>query len=240
MWISSTALLDGQLVNTSLSETLGEEPVHLCQVLIVDDHPVYSDGLQLALEARGPYKVVAIAGTADAAMGLARQVAPDIILLDVELPGSNGCDLISPLGRICPDAKIVILTGHTEAEYALTAVRLGAHGFLQKSMNAGQLVAALDQVVRGERVIGQPATLTAVLTECSHLMRDRDREKLGVSSQEVEILRLAAAGKNNRDIGNLQFWSEITVKRKMQDIYRKLGVKSRAQAVAEAIRLGYI
>jgi DNA-binding NarL/FixJ family response regulator len=215
------------------------EDHRLC-VLIVEDHPVYADGLQMVLEMRGAFRVVGIAGTSSAALSMARQFVPGLVLLDVELPDANGFDLISPLSRICPDAKIVVLTGHGEDEYALTAVRLGAHGYLQKDMTSTQVVGALEQVARGERVIGKPQTLTAVLSECSTLMRDRDREKLGVSGQEVEIIRLAASGLNNKDIGAHQFWSEITVKRKMQDIYRKLSVKTRAQAVAEAIRLGYI
>lgn len=240
MGTPSTALIEGARVEGSTLETPREEPDHQLRVLIVEDHPVYADGLQMVLEARGPYRIVGVAGTANAALSMARQYEPQIILVDVELPKVSGFDLISPVSRICPEAKIVVLTGHGEEEYALKAVQLGAHGYLQKDMNASQLLSALEQIAAGERVIGKPQTLTAVLTECSHLMRDRDREKLGVSGQEVEIIRLAAAGLNNKDIGIHQFWSEITVKRKMQEIYRKLGVKTRAQAVAEAIRLGYI
>lgn len=240
MGTPSTSLIEGSRVEVTIAETQGEEPDGRLQVLIVEDHPVYADGLQMVLESHGPYRVVGIAGTTNAALSMARQYDPQIILVDVELPEVSGFDLISPISRICPQAKIIVLTGHGEDEYALRAVRLGAHGYLQKDMNASQLLSALEQITQGERVIGKPKTLTAVLNECSHLMRDHDREKLGVSGQEVEIIRLAASGMNNKDIGIHQFWSEITVKRKMQDIYRKLGVKTRAQAVAEAIRLGYI
>ncbi|HZC07747.1 MAG TPA: response regulator transcription factor [Ktedonobacterales bacterium] len=240
MGTQSTSVIEGIHADVSASEMLGEEPAQSQHVLIIEDHPVYADGLQAILEARGPYRVVGIAGTANAALTMARQYNPQIILLDVELPSVNGFDLVSPISRICPQAKTIILTGHSEDEYALKAVRLGVHGFLQKDMTASQLLGAIEQVARGERVIGKPQTLTTVLTECSTLMRDRDREKLGVSGQEVEIIRLAASGLSNKDIGIHQFWSEITVKRKMQDIYRKLSVKTRAQAVAEAIRLGYI
>jgi DNA-binding NarL/FixJ family response regulator len=98
----------------------------------------------------------------------------------------------------------------------------------------------LRAVVRGERVIGQPEALSSVLVEFGRVLRERERQRRGLTDQEIEILKLAAAGLNNKDIGTQQFWSEITIKRKMQDIYRKLDVKSRAQAVAEAIRLGLI
>lgn len=211
------------------------------RVMIVDDHPVYVGGLQSILEAGKTYRVVGTAASSDAARAMAHQVAPDLVLLDIELPNASGFDLISPITRTCPDCKIVVLTGYSgDSSHALTAVRLGAHGFLQKDMRGSQIVAALDMVMRGERVIGKPQTLTAVLEECSQLMRDNDRERRGITEQEVEIIRLAAAGLNNKAIGAHQFFSEITVKRKMKDIYGKLGVKSRAQAVAEAIRLGYL
>lgn len=217
-----------------------EEPDQRLRVLIVEDHPVYADGLTMALESRGPYKVVGVAGNSNAALTFARQVDPQMILLDVELPGESGLSLISSLSRMCPGAKIVILTGYGEEDVALQAVRLGAHGYLQKDLTSAQLVELLAKVARGERIIGKPETLTAVLNECGKLMRDRERERLGVTDAEVEIIRLAAGGMNNKDIGKHQFWSEITVKRKMQDAYRKLGVKTRAQAVAEAMRLGFI
>jgi DNA-binding NarL/FixJ family response regulator len=107
-------------------------------------------------------------------------------------------------------------------------------------MSGDAILASLRKVLSGERVIGEPQAMTAVLNEFSHVLQQRERERYGLTDQEVEILRLAASGLNNKDIGLSQFWSEITVKRKMQDIYRKLEVKSRAQAVAAAIRLGFI
>lgn len=241
MAMPSASVANGERANVSIQDMfLYEESNHGSRVLIIEDHPLYVDGLVMMLESRDAYKVVGVAASSNTALSMARQFDPQIVLLDIELPGVSGLDLISPLSRICPQSKIVILTGHGEDGVALAAVRLGAHGYLQKDLNSAQLLSALELIVKGERVIGKPQTLTAVLNECSHLMRNRDREKLGISEQEVEIIKLAAAGKNNKDIGQHQFWSEVTVKRKMQDIYRKLGVKTRAQAVAEAIRLGYI
>jgi len=241
MAMPSASVANGERANVSMPATLlGEEPDQGSRVLIIEDHPLYVDALTQVLEARGAYKVVGVAASSSMALSMARQFEPQIVLLDLELPGASGLDLISPLSRICPQSKIVILTGHGEDGVALAAVRLGAQGYLQKDLNSAQILSALELIAHGERVIGKPQTLTAVLNECSFLMRNRDREKLGISDQEVEIIKLAAAGKNNKDIGLHQFWSEVTVKRKMQDIYRKLGVKTRAQAVAEAIRLGYI
>lgn len=240
MGTSHTTFTPGESHDVSAIKTTEEKSDHRYRVLIIEDHPYYASGLKWDLEANGPYDVIGVAGSWPAALALARTAEPHLIILDVELPGGSGFDLISPLSRICPDAKIAILTGHSEDQYALTAVRLGANGFFQKDMEPELLRKSLEQVIKGERVIGKPRTLTAVLVEASQLMRNRDREKLGVSEQEISILRLAASGLNNKSIGAHQFWSEITVKRKMQDIYRKLSVKTRAQAVAEAMRLGYL
>lgn len=223
-----------------LLERQRDESDQRLRVLIIEDHPMYAEGLTMNLEARGPYNVVGVAGNSNDALKLARQIEPRLILLDIELPGENGLNLISTLTRICPEAKVVILTGHGEEEVALQAVRLGAHGYLQKDLQSAEILSLLGKVASGERVIGKTETLTAVLNECGKLMRDRDRDQLGITDVEVEIIRLAAQGMNNKEIGKFQFWSEITVKRKMQDAYKKLGVKTRAQAVAEAMRLGFI
>jgi NarL family two-component system response regulator YdfI len=98
----------------------------------------------------------------------------------------------------------------------------------------------LRAVLRGDRLVAQPTVLSAVLEEFGHLLREREQERFGLTEQEITILRLAAAGLNYKDIGAQQFWSEITIKRKMRDIYRKMDVNGRAQAVAEAIRVGII
>jgi DNA-binding NarL/FixJ family response regulator len=184
--------------------------------------------------------VVAQAANDAEALPLARRCQPDIILLDIALGGTNGLDLVNRLRHACPNARIVVLTGMPEREHLMTAMRLDVHGFLQKDMSGDAIKAALRQVLRGERVIGQPVMLTVALQEFGQLMRERARERSGLTEQEVEVLRMAAGGLNNREIGARQFLSEITIKRRLQDIYRKLGVKSRAQAVAEAMRLGWI
>jgi DNA-binding NarL/FixJ family response regulator len=241
MGIPTASVIAHQPLETyGLLERQRDESDQRLRVLIIEDHPVYADGLTIGLEARGPYKVVGVAGNSNDALTLARQLEPGLILLDIELPGENGLHLISTLTRICPEAKVVILTGHDEEEVALQSLRLGAHGYFQKDLHSAEIASLLGKVANGERIISKTETLTAVLNECGKLMRDRDRERLGITDVEVGIIRLAAQGMNNKDIGKFQFWSEITVKRKMQDAYKKLGVKTRAQAVAEAMRLGFI
>lgn len=215
-------------------------PVRRSRVLIIDDHPLYRAGLQALLKGEAEFEIVGPEMSGAEAVAVARHIQPDLILLDICLGETNGLDLVSQLRRACPEVRIVVLTGHHTRDYLMSAVRLGVHGYLQKDQPGSTIVAALREVAAGQRVIGQPIALTMVLEEASELLRAHQRERCGITDQELEILRLAASGMNNRDIGAHEFMSEITVKRKLQDVYRKLNVKSRAQAVAEVIRSGWI
>lgn len=212
------------------------------RVLIIDDHPLFCDGLSALLKRAENLEIVGQAWTSGAALSLARQLKPEIILLDIELDNNtvSGLDLVHRLRRICPDVKIAILTAHTEGEYLMNALRLGVQAFLVKDMPPADLLAAVQQIRNGERVLPNPHHLTLALTELGQVSQERDRAQSGLNEQELEMLRLAASGHNNKAIGAYEFWSEITVKRKMQVVYRKLSVSTRAQAVAEAIRLGFI
>lgn len=222
------------------AQTDGADTCSRAHVLVVEDHPLYADGLRVVFESSDTLDLVGIAKNGTQALALARHHQPDLVLLDVSLGQMNGLDLVNQLRRISPVCKIVVLTAHEEPTLVMTAMRLGVHGYLTKDASGEQITSTLEQVHRGERRIGSPQLLTEVLTEFSHLMSQHERDRMGLTDLEIEVLRLAATGMNNKEIGTRQFWSEITVKRKMQDIYRKLGVKNRAQAVAEAIRLGFI
>ena len=103
-----------------------------------------------------------------------------------------------------------------------------------------ELLNALHAMYRGERVIGEPRAMTQILGEFEKLTKEQERVRSGLSDLDIELLRLAAQGCSNKEIAARQFWSEVSVKRKMQDIYRKLQVTDRAQAVAEAMRMGLI
>lgn len=212
------------------------------RILIVDDHPLFCDGLQALLERAECFEVVGQAWTSSDALSAVRQLRPDMVLLDIALDNNtvNGLDLIHRLRSIRRDIKIVALTAHTGGEYLMYALRLGVHAFLEKDTPPATLLTAIKKVHEGERVLPNPHHLTIALAELGQAIQERDRAHSGLSDDEIEMLRLVASGHNNRVIGAQEFWSEITVKRKMQVVYRKLGVKSRAQAVAEAIRLGLI
>lgn len=210
------------------------------RVLVVDDHELIRRGLSAVLEEQEDFQVVGQAASGNAAVMLAKQVLPDIVLLDIFLGNTNGLDIAQQLQRACPDTRIVIVTGYTDDSYLLRAMRIGAHGYLPKALPAEEMLAALRAIYRGERVIGEPRAITRVLHDYERLTKEQERVRSGLTDLEIELVRLAAEGCSNKEIAARQFWSEVTVKRKMQDIYRKLQVTDRAQAVAEAMRMGLI
>ena len=210
------------------------------RILVVDDHDVVRKGMCTILAEEDDFEVVGQADNGNAAIALARQLKPDIILLDIFLGATNGLDLALQLQRASSDTRIVIFTGVSEEDYLLRAMRIGVHGYLQKSLPLDEVLVALRAVYRGERVVGEPHAVTQVLSEFSRLTKEQERSRSGLTDLEIELIRQAAEGCSNKEIAAHQFWSEVTVKRKMQDIYRKLQASDRAQAVAEAMRMGLI
>lgn len=208
--------------------------------LVVDDHEIVRKGLCAMLDEQEDFEVVGQAGSGNAAVTLAIQLQPDIILLDIFLGNTNGLDIAQQLQRACPNTRIVIVTGFMDEGYLFRAMRIGVHGFLQKALPIDELLAALRSIYRGERVVGEQRAITQLLSEFERVTKEQERSRSGLNDLEIELVRLAAEGCSNKEIAARQFWSEVTVKRKMQDIYRKLQVTDRAQAVAEAIRTGLI
>ncbi len=210
------------------------------RVLIVDDHAILRQGICLMVNEENDIEIVGEAGNGKAALLLASELQPDIVLLDIFLGTSNGLDIAKQLLRSCPDTRIVLFSGFDDEDFLFEAVRLGVHGFLKKTLSIDDLVAALRAVQRGERVLGDPHAITKVLEEFHHLTKVHNRLLYKLNTTEIELVRLASEGCTNREIGTRLYWSEVQVKRKMQDIYRKLEVTDRAQAVAEAMRHGLI
>lgn len=232
---------DGAMqVGDSTPDARGTRSQTIIRVLVVDDHELIRRGLSAVLGEQEDFQVVGQAGTGSMAVTLAKQLQPDIVLLDIFLGNSNGLDVAQQLQRACPDTRVVIVTGYAADDHMLRAMRIGVYGYLQKTLPIDELLAALRSVYRGERVIGEPRAITRVLSEYERLTKEQERARSGLNDLEIELVRLAAEGCSNKEIAARQFWSEVTVKRKMQDIYRKLQVTDRAQAVAEAIRMGLI
>jgi len=209
------------------------------RVFLVDDHPVVREGLRSLLASFPDIEVVGEAGDAFAIASQVQATRPDVLLLDIRLGNASGLEAARLLRRNQPSVKIIILTTYDDAEYLQQALAADVHGYLLKSASHEQLAEAIRAVHRGERLLSPPL-LGKVMEEFGRLARDKSRQDSRLSDQELQVLRQIAAGATNREIAERLFWSEVTVKRKIQDIIEKLGVANRAEAIAEAIRHGWI
>ena len=210
------------------------------RVLIVDDHVILRQGIHVLLNEEEDFEVVGEAENEKAALALAKEAKPDIVLVDMSLETSNGLDTAKQLLRCSPDTRIVLFAGSNDEKLLFDAIRIGVHGYLQKTLSIDDLRRALRAIQCGERVLGDSEAITQVVIEFHRLAKEQDRLNRGLSTVEIELLVHASNGCTNKEIGKQVFWSEVQVKRKMQDIYRKLQVTDRAQAVAEAMRHGLI
>lgn len=223
-----------------MNSQIAEQKDAPIRVLIVDDHVILRQGLCFMLNEEDEFEVVGDAGNGKAAITLALELQPDIVLLDIFLGTSNGLDVAKQLLRSCPNTRIVLFSGFDDENLLFDAIRIGVHGYLQKTLSIDDLLSSLRAVHRGERVLGDPRAISQVLEEFHRLTKVQNRLRYKLNTTEIELVRLASEGRTNREIGTRLYWSEVQVKRKMQDIYRKLQVTDRAQAVAEAMRHGLI
>jgi two-component system response regulator DevR len=209
------------------------------RVLIVDDHPIVRQGVRSVLANHADIEVV---GEADGAASLFANLAalkPDVVLLDIRMPGQNGIEITQRLKREHPEVKVILLSTYDDEEFLFGALRAGAEGYLLKSASNEVLASSIRQVGRGERLLS-PTLLTKVMREFQDLAKEKTRTDSGLSDQELKVLRMIADGATNKEIAEKLFWSEVTVKRKVQDILEKMGVANRAQAVAEAGKRGLL
>lgn len=209
------------------------------RVLLVDDHPIVRQGVRSVLANHHDIEIVGEADSAAALFAALPGRQPDLILLDIRMPHQNGIETAQRVKQEWPAVKVIILTTYEDDEYLFGALRAGAEGYLLKSASPEMLPAAIRQVAAGERLLS-PALVSTLMREFGELAKNQAQIASGLSDQEVTVLRLIAAGATNREIADRLYWSEATVKRKVQDILEKLGVANRPQAVAEASRRGLL
>lgn len=209
------------------------------RVFIVDDHPVVRQGVRSILANHADLEVVGEAENAAGLFASIEPLRPDVVLLDIRMPGQNGIETTQRLKREWPALKVIILTTYEEDEFLFGAVGAGADGYLLKSASNEVLASAIRQVGRGEKLLS-PALVDKLMTEFQELTRQKTRANSGLTDQELTVLHMIADGATNKEIAEKLYWSEVTVKRKAQDIIEKLGAANRAQAVAEATRRGLL
>jgi two-component system response regulator DevR len=207
------------------------------RILVVDDHPIVRQGLRSLLSAYAELQIVAEAASPQQAIEAAVRHNPDIVLLDVRLPGASGVEVARQLQRECPSASVILLTSFDDDEYLLGALEVGVRAYLLKSVSDDMLVWTIRAVYRGERLIS-PEMLDRMLSQFSQMRASQIQREVGLSEQDIEVLRRLAAGASNDEIGFELGWSKASVKRRVQHIFDQLGVATRAQAAAEAVRRG--
>jgi NarL family two-component system response regulator LiaR len=208
-------------------------------VLLVDDHPVVVEGLRKVLQTAGDISVAGEAHDAAAALEQARALRPDVILLDLRMPGASGVQATRRLREQEVKSAVIILTSYGDQAYVRQALEAGADGYLLKTTPPDRLIFAIRNAARGRRQLS-PELLDGVLADLSGLAREHTRRETDLSDEDREILRRAGEGATNREIGLGLGRSEIAVKKRLQVIFAKLGAVDRAHAVAEAIRRGLI
>jgi DNA-binding NarL/FixJ family response regulator len=203
-------------------------------VLLVDDHPVVRTGLAAILASEDDIEVVGEASSADEAVAIARAVAPNVVLMDLRMPGGDGVSATAGVLAVAPAARVVVLTTYESDSDILRAVEAGATGYLLKDASRTVLLSAIRAAAGGETVLAP-----SVATRLVNRMR-RPPVVDTLSPREVEVLRLVARGLSNGDIGRELFISEATVKTHLLRTFTKLGVSDRTAAVTTAMAGGLL
>lgn len=201
------------------------------QIVIVDDHPVVREGLAGMLAGQADFVVVGMAADGAEAIALDARLAPDVILMDLRMPGVDGVGAIQAIKRQRPSANILVLTTYDSDADIVRAVEAGATGYLLKDTPREELFRAVRAASRGESVLA-PAVAARLMTR----MRAPAEEAL--SSREIEVLQLVSTGNSNREIGKALHISTATVKTHLIHIFDKLGVNDRTSAVTVALERG--
>lgn len=207
------------------------------RILIADDHTLMRQGLHEICAGLGGFTVVAEAKNGAEAVALRRTSQPDVILMDMQMPGIDGPEAIRQIMAEAPAARIIALTMYREEPYMLAAIRGGARAYLLKTVEAADLIAAIHAVHRGEYLI-DPIVAARVLGEF-HLPVETPAKTTALLEKEIDVLRLVAQGLDNRDIAKKLHYSEHTVSNRLRTIFDKLHVSNRTQAAIYALRQGW-
>ena len=212
------------------------------KILIVDDHIMVRDGLASMLGRQRDFAVVGEAGNGREAVEKAQDLSPDVILMDLRMPEMSGVEAMRAIGEQDLEAKFIVLTTYDTDEYIFDAIEAGAKGYLLKDTSREELFSAVRAVHRGESQI-EPGVAAKVLTRLAQLSRqssDPNRSSDTLSDREIEVLQLIAGGAANKQIAVDLSISESTVKTHVANIFQKLDVSHRTEAVTQALQRGII
>jgi DNA-binding NarL/FixJ family response regulator len=213
----------------------------MASVLIVDDAELFREALRAAFNQEG-FDVVGVAGDAMGGIDLAREHEPDLVMLDLLMPGMSGLEVVDTIQKASPRSRVVLLTSSESAQDLLASVKAGASGYMTKDTPLPRLVAAMRDVLAGGAAIS-PAMGGKLFTALRDLLRHNGSTALRtpeLTGREIEILSLVGEGKTSKEIAEELYISENTVRNHVRNILDKLGMKSRFEAVNWAYREGLI
>ncbi|MEM9772962.1 MAG: response regulator transcription factor [Chloroflexota bacterium] len=208
------------------------------RVLMIDDHPVVRKGIRSLISNYDQVKVIGEANDAAEGLHLLNDLKPDVILLDIRLPDQLGLDLLPTIKETDPNVKVLVLTSFDDEEYVTQALKAGAEGYILKNATDDSLIHSIQAAYKGDRVLSS-AALDIVLNNLGG-ESPPSRHQINLDADEIKILTLLAAGAANHEVSDSLYVSSTTLKRKIRKIQEKMGVQSRVQAVAEAVRHGIV
>jgi len=212
------------------------------KVMLVDDHEVVLEGLIRILEKQGGIQIVSVAGSAEDALEKLERFPPDVIVVDIQLPGMNGIELIKRIKKSHPEIEAITLTVFDDEQFARQAIKAGAIGYVIKDAAKDELVKAVRSAAKGETLISTSVARKLIdeMTEPAAKKKKKGEGFEGLSQREVDVIKLMAKGHNNRQIADLLYISEHTVKVHIRNIFRKIDVTDRTNAVLWAIDRGLV
>jgi DNA-binding NarL/FixJ family response regulator len=222
-------------------EQRGTKGLDELRVLVVDDHDLFRTGLRNLLEEQG-VNVVGEAGNGETAMRLAADLAPDVVIMDLNMPGAGGVETTRRLARLAPLSRVVVLTISADDDDVMNAVMAGACGYLLKDSSIQDLIAGIRAAAEGESLIS-PQIAAKVLQRLRASARNEgaaETIRAELSDRELEVLKLIANGKDNAQIARELFISPKTVKNHISNILMKLQIDNRIQAAVYAVRSGIV
>jgi len=212
--------------------------VESIKILIADDHPVVREGVIAMLSREADFDVVGEAKDGVEAVKKTKELSPDVVLMDLRMPEMDGVEAMRQIKSMMPEVKFIILTTYSDDEYIFSGIEAGARAYLLKDAPREDLFKAIRAVYRGESLI-QPVVASKLLDRFSELSR-RTPSSEELSGRELEILSLMAKGAANKEISAQLNIAQSTVKTHITNIFQKLGVNDRTEAVTQALKRGII
>ncbi len=209
------------------------------RILLADDHIMVREGTRKILEREPDLKVVAEAGDGREMIALAEQERPDVLIVDISMPVMNGIEATRVVKRALPQAAVLVLTAYDDDQYVFAILEAGAAGYLLKNIRSSELIDAVRKVHEGESVL-HPSIARKVLRRVTRADTQETAEVEALSERELAVLRLAARGLSNREIADKLVLSPRTVQAHMANIFGKLRVGSRTEAVMSGLRRGWL